>query len=776
MRTSRLLLVLLPALLSTMPGVPRSAAFAESNTKLIAPTPDGPAPFDPAVVRLDPSSAEQRMRDALATNDTALALQIGQAELPSATPEVRGRVQWLLARAYGTDEAGDAPLVALKDSDHPLSRMAALRLAERWVTRKPAEALALAKALDSGWSGAARARVLVALAQLRSGNPEAAEPLLRALFEDAKKSWHGASLAMPLAELLAARKDRASQREALALCRHVAARAIGTDAATQAERLATQILAKLPAKDRNALALPSAEDELARGKALMKSNKFPEAQAVLEKLAKREKRDAELRCQAELEAGHALFMQRQKQNREQAAKRLHALAGRCKDADVRAWALYYAGSARQRAGDPQGAVNEYERLARELPNHSLADDALYLQAFARADAGDKPGLRTTLERMLDHYPRGDMRSEARFALAMEARSRGDHTEALAQLDRLQADGPEENAEGMEGRTAYWRARTLQALGRNDAAKAAYIELARSLPLSYHAQQSLARLRELDAAAADALLTDLQREAEQPELLFPWRVELETPSFRSALELLRVGETELAQRELSWLGTLSPGVDTELLWLTASLLHEAHAYAEASQLVRSRLRSFRKDAPCGRARLLWRIAYPRAYEPLIEQVANEQQVPPELVRAVAREESSFNPDAVSTALAYGLIQLIRPTARMHADVLGLPSDPAALKRPEINLRIGSHLIRELWQRYVSNPAVIPAAYNAGYAATDRWLRESPGQPLDEWIERIPYRETRRYTRRVLQTYGIYAWLDTGKLPPLPATLPAASSSP
>ena len=47
---------------------------------------------------------------------------------------------------------------------------------------------------------------------------------------------------------------------------------------------------------------------------------------------------------------------------------------------------------------------------------------------------------------------------------------------------------------------------------------------------------------------------------------------------------------------------------------------------------------------------------------------------------------------------------------------------------------------------------PAAYNAGYAATDRWLRESAAQPLDEWIERIPYRETRRYTRRVLQTYG------------------------
>ncbi|MCA9608401.1 MAG: hypothetical protein KC619_22485, partial [Myxococcales bacterium] len=62
------------------------------------------------------------------------------------------------------------------------------------------------------------------------------------------------------------------------------------------------------------------------------------------------------------------------------------------------------------------------------------------------------------------------------------------------------------------------------------------------------------------------------------------------------------------------------------------------------------------------------------------------------------------------------------------------------------------------------------YNAGQGATDRWLRERPDQKLDEWIEDIPYDETRRYTRRVLQTWGIYTWLDRGELPDLPARLP------
>jgi soluble lytic murein transglycosylase len=270
-----------------------------------------------------------------------------------------------------------------------------------------------------------------------------------------------------------------------------------------------------------------------------------------------------------------------------------------------------------------------------------------------------------------------------------------------------------------------------------------------------------------------LLAELSPGKEPAAVLsFAWRSELDQPGWKTAVELLRVGEFELAEQEFRFLGVLGTKAGDELLWMVAATMHEGGAYPPASQLARSRLRDFRQKAPRGRERQLWRIAYPRAYEPLIEQVAREQQVPAEFVRAVAREESSFNPEAVSTALAYGLIQLIRPTAKIHATALGLPSDPDALKRPDINLRIGSHFIRELWQRYAVNPAIVPAAYNAGFAATDRWLRERGQEPLDEWIEHIPYRETKRYTRRVLQSYGTYAWLDTGKLPALAVQLPAA----
>ncbi len=90
---------------------------------------------------------------------------------------------------------------------------------------------------------------------------------------------------------------------------------------------------------------------------------------------------------------------------------------------------------------------------------------------------------------------------------------------------------------------------------------------------------------------------------------------------------------------------------------------------------------------------------------------------------------------------------------------------------MNLRIGAHYIDFLWQRYAKNPAVVPAAYNAGEGAADRFIRTRPDEPLDAWIEDIPYDETRHYTRRVLATWGIYEWLDHGRLPALPTHLPA-----
>ena len=125
----------------------------------------------------------------------------------------------------------------------------------------------------------------------------------------------------------------------------------------------------------------------------------------------------------------------------------------------------------------------------------------------------------------------------------------------------------------------------------------------------------------------------------------------------------------------------------------------------------------------------------------------------------------------------------PSGSRHRDVayverfapeVGEKATPRTLRKPEVNLRIGARYMAWLWERLNENPALVPAAYNAGEGAVRRWLVEDSERPLDIFIEEIPYDETRRYTRRVLQTYGVYQWLADEQLPKLRTRLPGTAA--
>ena len=313
---------------------------------------------------------------------------------------------------------------------------------------------------------------------------------------------------------------------------------------------------------------------------------------------------------------------------------------------------------------------------------------------------------------------------------------------------------------------------LLALGRRDEAVTAWAELATDWPLSYYAQQAWRRLERLDPQSAAQVRSRLSAAGDSEPLTFPWRAELDTPAFARTLELLTVGAIDRAREELGHAGFLGAGADPDARWLAAALYHRAGALPEAARLVRHQLSTFRRVPPVARGRALWRLAYPRAFAPLIEEHGLERGVPPSFVRAVAREESSFDPRAVSWAHAYGLVQIILPTARRYGADLGVPITAQTLRRPEVNLAVGTRLMASLRAKYAQQPGLVPAAYNAGGGAVDRWLRSNATGDFDEFVERIPYDETRRYTRRVLQTWGIYSWLDDARLPELPLGMGAA----
>ncbi|MCP1336120.1 lytic transglycosylase domain-containing protein [Futiania mangrovi] len=141
----------------------------------------------------------------------------------------------------------------------------------------------------------------------------------------------------------------------------------------------------------------------------------------------------------------------------------------------------------------------------------------------------------------------------------------------------------------------------------------------------------------------------------------------------------------------------------------------------------------------------------------------------LVHALSRQESALNPFAVSPAGARGLMQLMPDTARAVASTLDLKFDADLLTAdPAYNATLGMAHLRELLERYNGSYILTLAAYNAGPARPDEWIRRF-GDPRDpavdpvDWVERIPFSETRNYVQRIIESLQVYrARLDDGTL--------------
>ena len=130
----------------------------------------------------------------------------------------------------------------------------------------------------------------------------------------------------------------------------------------------------------------------------------------------------------------------------------------------------------------------------------------------------------------------------------------------------------------------------------------------------------------------------------------------------------------------------------------------------------------------------------------------------------REESAFSPRIESFANAIGLTQMLVKTARRFSDGAPVTRDDAAGSRPRTS-SWAARFLGFLWKRFDGAAPLAIAGYNAGEAAVDRWLGERGDLDMDEFMETIPYDETRNYTKRVLASYFAYSWLYGDK--PVPA---------
>lgn len=750
------------------------------------------AEFQPLLAEPELAKAAKLM-DAGQTGLAAreIETQMTKRQLPAS--EVP-RWQMLLGRVREAsgDLAGAAASYELAQKENwPLAGYAALGIGRVLLrSGKPGKALEWLDKVPAEGPLGVSASLLMAEAAVREKKPDKAIQAWRAYLGtkpqdamDVSLKLAGALLdraALAGADATHASADVAVKNadivEALALARRAAA--LGASLPTvvgRARVLEKRALDALPASERSKYALPSPEDELTRLKALVDARLEGEAEKTADTLIAsldKSKKNGPVGCEAGILRGKAIAL---KKDTGRAFEAMDEVAKRCiTDEDIGARALFLAGRYAADDGRDTIAVERWAALEKRYPKHRLADDARMNAALSYFELGVEARFTELLSSMPEDYPDGDMVYDAVFRLALRRIERDDWSGAASVLDKI-ADVSKKGdaARGTEssGRERYFRARALIETGEKERGYDEIEAIVRELPLSYYMLHAYTRLNEVDPGRAKRAVEEAQKKAVTQPFTFARLPQLDSPGFRRALELLRQSQFAEAKSEVEALGLVKQGALPEVLWGLALLYSRAGSAKDAHEIARGLLTDWLSRWPAGDWVKAWELAFPRPYDKLVALEAKKNGIPESLVYAVMREESAFDPDAVSHADAHGLMQLIVPTAKLLAKPVGLPYDADSLKRPAINISLGSRGLGELTLKtFAQNPLLAIPAYNAGPGRPRRWLRERPRMEFDVWVESIPITETRRYTKRVLASRAAYAYLYEKRTAPESMALP------
>ena len=311
------------------------------------------------------------------------------------------------------------------------------------------------------------------------------------------------------------------------------------------------------------------------------------------------------------------------------------------------------------------------------------------------------------------------------------------------------------------RAHYWEARALDRLGRDDEAQALYRQVSVEWPMTYYGQLSERRLRRPLRVGRDQRENGANQALHVPASpAFRTNVHFQKAIELSALDFRREAAEELLLVKAQY------GDQPRTLYALARHMLDVWDYQSPIVIA---TRHFREPLKRRRISLdspLWRMAYPTGYLPTIRRYAGPR-VDPFLVAGIVREESLYDPEALSAVGAVGLMQLMPETANRVALRLGLGTlDREDLLNGDMNIRLGVEYVRELLRDYRGNLIRAVAAYNAGPDAVNRWIAKYGNRDPDEFVELISYRETRRYVKRVLTSYRIYRTLHSTTCSALP----------
>jgi soluble lytic murein transglycosylase len=351
-----------------------------------------------------------------------------------------------------------------------------------------------------------------------------------------------------------------------------------------------------------------------------------------------------------------------------------------------------------------------------------------------------------------HFPASKNASAAHWRAGWLSYRQGLYSDATRMFDeqiRLYPTATETAA------ALYWRGRLYETQDHNPALAAAkYRAVSRAYSHFFYAQMARQRL---SAMGEPQLVSQEQTDGVQA-LAVPRLAEAfpaDSPHIAKARLIANAGLNDYIGQEIA----ADPDSST---W---SALAEAQIYASFGETFRA-MRALKRALPYATSASIksiplayWRILFPEAWWDTIKSESAKNGLDPYLVASLIRQESEFNPGVVSYANAYGLMQIEPSVGKSLARQEGLSHyDTFQLLNPEINIRLGTRYLRQMLDHYGGVQEYALAAYNAGDSRVVDWQAAGPYHGIDEFVESIPFTQTRDYVQGILRNEEIYRAID------------------
>lgn len=389
----------------------------------------------------------------------------------------------------------------------------------------------------------------------------------------------------------------------------------------------------------------------------------------------------------------------------------------------------------------------YEELYSHPQAGYLKDDALYYLIQIAEDTR-RPELKKKFEKKMKDLPKGDLKEKYLWDLAFKDYLNKKYQSSLDKITDLKK-GSHQNPE-FYPKLLYWEAKIYEKLKQDERSKEIRNKIVDQYPLSYYSLL----VHSIDYSGFKFPKIP---KFEKPILKSSANLKVKVPNLELYFEkLLQENREENISNWIYYLNYYYPDIIKENRLFFSWWLHQSHQYY-LGIIFFSEAESLGTHDYLSKSDLKYfPLYYPLAFTEEINSVSQSLDISPYQILGISREESLFRSEVFSSVGARGLMQLMPPTATEQAKIMKISNFKIdQLAHPLTNLKIGSAYFKRLNQSRSIPLAIM--SYNAGPSWVRRWLKSDGHLSTDEFIEKIPFGETRKYTKRVLRTMAAYQYL-------------------